>query len=1047
MLGFLEHRHVDAGMTQGNADHPRNPLARAALLLTLRRTHHFPVLMKIGSPFFFIAVLFTRSSLYIYMASYVHRIEVQYTRDPRLPTRTERFRSLGFPLRELHLVDVYTIATAQRDFSPEELSQIGAQLSNPVVQRYSVDRPTEAEFDYAIEVGFLPGVTDNAGTTARQTIEDYFNFQFGEEEAVFSSQLYLVCGDLTPEALQRLTAALANPLVNRVHVKSREEYAGKGMDVVTPFVRLHELQTAGTVDLDLPDAELARIGKEGILDPATGERRGPLALDLAQLHAIRDYFRKLGRKPTDVELESLAQTWSEHCKHTIFASAMDDDVPRGLYKTCIQAATNTIRAAKGENDICVSVFTDNSGAIVFDDEHLVTCKVETHNSPSALDPFGGALTGIVGVNRDTIGFGLGAKPCINIYGYCVGDPDTEPALFRGKNRQNPILPPRRIFEGVVRGVDVGGNCSGIPTPQGWCYFHDRYVGKPLVFAGTVGVMPRARGGRPLHEKQARPGDLIVMVGGRVGKDGIHGATFSSEALDPASPVTAVQIGDPITQKKFSDVIVKEARDLDLYRSITDNGAGGLSCSVAEMAKESGGCHVLLDRVPLKYPGMAPWEIWISESQERMTLAVPEEKIEAFMDLMQKREVEATVIGTFTDTGRCVVEYNGETVMDVDLDFLHDGLPKKHLRTEPVETVYPEPDVPCPDRLDDLLLTMLSRKNICSKEFISTRYDHTVQGGHVLGPVQGAGRVQATATLTKVVLGSMKGVGLSQGLFPSYSELDPYRMALAAIDAAVRGLVAIGVPMETIALLDNFCWCSSDEPGRLWQLKRAAFGCYDGAVGFGAPYISGKDSMFNDFSGFDADSNPVKVSVPPTLLITSIGVHPDVTTAVSMDAKFDGDLVYVVGETGEELGGSEYLAHLGIEGGSVPSLDIEAAKVRYGRMTDAIQKGLLASAFPVTHGGLLVALAKVAIAGRIGMDLAIPGGMRPDTYLFSESLGRFVVTVAPSNREAFEAIFGGDAHLLGRVGGETFRVSAGEQTLIKQPVTAMETAYKAPFGGY
>lgn len=979
------------------------------------------------------------------MASYVHRIEVQYTRDPRLPTRTERFRSLGFPLRELHLVDVYTIATARRDFSPDELSQIGAQLSNPVVQRYSVDRPTEAAFDYAIEVGFLPGVTDNAGTTARQTIEDYFGFRFGEGEAVFSSQLYLACGDLTPESLERLTAALTNPLVNRVHVRSREEYAGKGMDAVTPFVHLHELQAAGTVDLDLPDAELARIGKEGIMDPGTGERRGPLALDLAQLHAIRDYFRRLGRKPTDVELESLAQTWSEHCKHTIFASAMDD-VPRGLYKTCIQAATNTIREAKGDDDICVSVFTDNSGAIVFDDEHLVTCKVETHNSPSALDPFGGALTGIVGVNRDTIGFGLGAKPCINIYGYCVGDPDTEPALFRGKNRENPILPPRRIFEGVVRGVDVGGNCSGIPTPQGWCYFHDRYVGKPLVFAGTVGVMPRTRNGRLLHEKQALPGDLVVMVGGRVGKDGIHGATFSSEALDPASPVTAVQIGDPITQKKFSDVIVKEARDLDLYRSITDNGAGGISCSVAEMARESGGCHVLLDRVPLKYPGMAPWEIWISESQERMTLAVPEEKIEGFMDLMKRREVEATVIGMFTDTGRCVVEYGGETVMDVDLDFLHDGLPKKHLRTEPVETAYPEPDVPRPDRLDDLLLAMLKRKNICSKEFISTRYDHTVQGGHVLGPVQGAGRVQTTATLTKVVPGSMKGVGLSQGLFPSYSEIDPYRMALAAIDAAVRGLIAIGVPLATIALLDNFCWCSSDEPGRLWQLKRAAFGCYDGAVKFATPFISGKDSMFNDFSGFDADSNPVKVSVPPTLLITSIGVHPDVTTAVSVDAKFDGDLVYVVGETGEELGGSEYLAHLGIKGGSVPSLDIEAAKVRYGRMTDAITKELLASAFPVTHGGLLVALAKVAIAGRVGMDLTIPGGMRPDTYLFSESLGRFVITVAPGDREAFEEIFGGDARLLGSVGGETFRVSAGK-TLIEQPVTAMETAYKAPFGGY
>jgi phosphoribosylformylglycinamidine synthase len=294
---------------------------------------------------------------------------------------------------------------------------------------------------------------------------------------------------------------------------------------------------------------------------------------------------------------------------------------------------------------------------------------------------------------------------------------------------------------------------------------------------------------------------------------------------------------------------------------------------------------------------------------------------------------------------------------------------------------------------------------------------------------------------------MKGVGLSQGLFPSYTELDPYRMAVAAIDTAIRGLIAIGVPMDTIALLDNFCWCSSDEPERLWQLKRAALGCRDGAVGFGTPYISGKDSMYNDFSGFDADSNPVKVSVLPTLLISSIGVHPDVTTAVSMDAKFDGDLVYVVGETGEELGGSEYLAHLGIEGGTVPALDIETAKARYERVTDAIEEKLVASAFPVTHGGLLVALAKAAIAGRVGMDLAIPGGMRPDCYLFSESLGRLIVTVAPADREAFEEALGGDAHLLGRVDATTFRVTAGEGTLIEQPITTMEAAYKAPFGGY
>ena len=650
------------------------------------------------------------------------------------------------------------------------------------------------------------------------------------------------------------------------------------------------------------DRDLARLGKEGILDFVTGQRRGPLALDLPQLRTIREYFSKKGRNPTDVELESLAQTWSEHCKHTIFASPMDDDVPKGLYKTYIQGATNKIRAEKGKKDICVSVFTDNSGAIIFDEKYIVTHKVETHNSPSALDPFGGALTGIVGVNRDTIGFGLGAKPCINYYGYCVGDPESNPGLYRGKNKTNPILSPRQILDGVVRGVGVGGNCSGIPTPQGWCYFNDRYAGKPLVFAGTVGVMPLKHKGKNLFEKRAEPGDLIVMAGGRVGKDGIHGATFSSEALDPASPVTAVQIGDPITQKKLSDVIVKEARDLGLYRSITDNGAGGISCSVAEMAKECNGCHVFLDRVPLKYHGMAPWEIWISESQERMTLAIPKEKIDEFMNLAQRREVEATVIGEFTDSGRCVVEYYGDIVMDIDLDFLHDGLPKKYLKTTHTHKLFPEPDITCPTRLDQTILSMLQRKNICSKEFISTQYDHTVQGGHVLGPVQGKGRVQAPATLTRVVLDSEKGVGLSQGIFPQYSEIDPYLMAAAAIDTAIRGLVAMGISLDKIALLDNFCWCSSDEPERLWQLKQAARGCYDFATAFGTPFISGKDSMFNDFSGFDSNNTPVRISVPPTLLVSSIGIHDDVAKAISIDAKFEGDYVYVIGETFSGTGG-------------------------------------------------------------------------------------------------------------------------------------------------
>ncbi|HII99267.1 MAG TPA: phosphoribosylformylglycinamidine synthase, partial [Methanoregula sp.] len=272
------------------------------------------------------------------------------------------------------------------------------------------------------------------------------------------------------------------------------------------------------------------------------------------------------------------------------------------------------------------------------------------------------------------------------------------------------------------------------------------------------------------------------------------------------------------------------------------------------------------------------------------------------------------------------------------------------------------------------------------------------------------------------------------------------MAIAGIDTAIRGLIALGVPLDAIAILDNFCWCSSDDPVRLGQLKAAAFGCYDGATGFGTPFISGKDSMFNDFSGFDADGNRIRVSVPPTLLISSIGVHPDVTRAVSMDAKIEGDLVYVVGETRDELGGSEYFAHLGVTGPGVPALDPAAMKTRYQQMTDAISHELIASAFPVTHGGLGVALAKVAIAGGLGMDITIPADRRPDTYLFSETLGRFVVTVAPDNKRAFERTLGADAILLGRVGGRNLRIT-GRSTLAEIPVSELEREYKAPFGRY
>ncbi|MFH1218541.1 MAG: AIR synthase-related protein, partial [Candidatus Peregrinibacteria bacterium] len=676
-----------------------------------------------------------------------------------------------------------------------------------------------------------------------------------------------------------------------------------------------------------------------------------------------------------------------------------------------------------------------------DKDWVITDKAETHNSPSALDPFGGAITGIVGVNRDTIGFGLGAKPIINKYGYCIGLPDDTTPIYRDKELKNKALPPKRILEGVVEGVNAGGNCSGIPTPQGFVYFNERYKGKPLIFVGTVGLIPMEINGSPSWEKRARKDDNIVMIGGRVGQDGIHGATFSSEALSAGSPATAVQIGDPITQKKFSDAIVKEARDKGLYNSITDNGAGGLSCSVAEMAKECGGCEVELDKVPTKYPNLEPWKIWISESQERMTLAIPNNKLEEFLTLMESRGVEAAVIGKFTDSGRCKVNFKGETIMDIDLNFLHDGLPRKSLKTTYTKTKHPEPTT-LPKNHTETLLSLLSRPNITSYEFISRQYDHTVQGGAVLGPLHGKGQVNSPASVSKPFPESEKGIVCSQALNPTYSDIDTYHMAACAIDTAIRNNIAIGGNLDHMALMDNFCWCSSTDPERLGQLKSAAQAAYDYATAYSAPFISGKDSMFNDFKGFDKEGNPIKISVPPTLLISSISVIQDVIKAVSLDTKFPNDLIYLLGETLPEFGGSEYYALLNSTGNSVPQVDAKKSIPLYKTLQQAIDKRLIASALSPSLGGLAIALAKKAIAGQLGMDLNFDQNPH---LLFSESQSRFIVTIAPENKDRFETLF--SPHALTLLGKVTDSNKFTIKNIIDTDIETLTNHYKNPFEKY
>ena len=900
---------------------------------------------------------------------------------------------------------VYTI---NKFFTNPQLKSIATSLSNPLTQRTGINCAlSPKKFWWSIEIGFLPGVTDNVGATAREIIEDLLNVRFDQDDDVYSSKIMFILSPKKIKEVKKIADQLYNPLIQRCQIKSYDQFRKDGgMNKVVPEVLLSESPKTEYIDLNVSDGKLIEIS-----------RRRVLALTLPYMKAIQSHFLHLGRNPTDIEIESIAQTWSEHCKHTIFNSPLDG-IKEGLFKRYITGATEKIRREKGKNDICVSVFKDNSGAIEFNDKYLLTHKVETHNSPSSLDPFGGAITGIVGVNRDTIGFGLGAKPIANFYGFCLADPKTDVSFYRDIGLTQKMLSSRRIMDGVIEGVNVGSNQSGIPTPLGFVYFDERYRGKPLVFVGTLGLIPKKVNGKHSHVKNAKSGDYIVMIGGRVGKDGIHGATFSSEALSSGSPVTAVQIGDPITQKKLSDAIVKEARDLDLYNSITDNGAGGLSCSVSEMAKESGGCKVYLDKVPLKYPGLALWEIWLSESQERMTLAVSQKKWNRLKKLLVSRGVEATIIGKFNDSGKCQVYYGNELIMDLDMEFLHDGIPMFERKAEWSRPMHKERENKGKENFTRDLLKILSSWNVCSKEWVIRQYDHEVQGQSVLKPLVGVGNDgPGDASIIRPKFNSKKGIIISNGINPRFGLIDPYWMAASCIDEALRQVIAVGGSLKKTALLDNFCWGNTDKPDRLGSLVRASFGCYDIAKAYGVPFISGKDSLNNEYS-----VHGESISIPGTLLISAISVMEDIAKAVTMDLKEEGNLIYVIGWTKDEMGGSHYNLINNCIGNNAPIVDAKTGLKIFNRMAEAAGRGLLRACHDLSEGGIAVALAEMAFSGGFGADAElgnIPCDVKKDNViLFSESNTRFIVEVRKAHKKAFEDLMKGiPTGLIGEVSGK------------------------------
>ena len=863
-----------------------------------------------------------------------------------------------------------------------------ALLADPVTESFVVgavgsERLTAPLDGLPTVVHVLPkaGVTDPAGLSAAAAAA-----ALGQNVAIRSLRKYWL-PPLDPADVDRLAGKLlANDAIQDVVAGPLAITSLAGGRTWT-FTR----ETIPLTGLD--DAALAALSRDRCL-----------ALSVPELRAVRGHFAEAGREPAEIELETIAQTWSEHCCHKTLTSAVDHSGPTGelrygnLLKETVFAATQAIRGTLGSRDWCVSVFRDNSGVVRFDGDHDICVKVETHNHPSAIEPYGGAATGLGGVIRDVLGTGLGAKPIANLDVFCVAPSDMPAADI-----PPGVIHPRRLLAGVAAGVRDYGNRMGIPTIAGAVAFHSGYVGNPLVFCGTVGIMPRGHA-----DAAVQPGDLVVVAGGRTGRDGIHGATFSSIELTSTSETEsggAVQIGHAINEKMLTDFVLEAARQR-LFHAITDCGAGGLSSAVGEMGATLG-ADVDLEKVPLKYEGLSATEVWISEAQERMVLAVAPADWPALARIAAAEGVEATPIGTFTGSGRIVLRWQGQVAGDLECRFLHEGRPRQRLASRHAP-LPPEPLAwSAGASLADALLHVLALPDVASKERIVRQYDHEVQGCSVLKPLLGPGAGPADGTVIRGVLGRHRGIVLGLGLRHHLGRLDPYQMAAGGIVEAIANVVAAGADPDRIALLDNFCWGDTRRPESLGTLVEACRACHDLAVAFATPFVSGKDSLNNVFTFTDAAGTFREISIPPTLLVTALGQLDDVRRAISPDLKAAGNRLAIVGQTRADLAGSQLSLTGRVLGGDVPTVDVAACRSAIRAVAAASRDGLVAACHDLSDGGLVSAIAEMAIGGRLGARIlladapAAGAAVGHDLALaFAETPGRFVCEVRPEHADEF-----------------------------------------------
>lgn len=927
------------------------------------------------------------------MAIYRFVVCFNQKNDPRSAALLADARALGF--EQLKLITCQDLYFIEGQLSHEQCKQLALELlTDPVAQSADWSELPALKADsrpdpMIVEVALRPGVTD---PVADEIVRAAQELGIGAIHRASTGFRYLLHFDQSVPFLESATRSIAERLLANMVI---HRWAIGEIEPSFPSEAASS-EEVETIHVPQDDEGLMAISKE---------RRA--ALDLAEMKAVRSYFERKGRDMTDVEFEAIAQTWSEHCGHKTFKGRISVSsgnakqlVVDSLYKTFIRSATEEINAPW-----VLSAFVDNAGIIDLDGENEISFKVETHNHPSAIEPFGGANTGVGGVIRDVLG--VSHKPIANTDVLCFGNQE---ASF--DELPEGVIHPRRIMSGVVAGVQDYGNKMGIPTINGAILFDPGYAANPLVFCGTVGIALKG-----LHVRTPREGDRVIVLGGRTGRDGLRGATFSSMTMDAQTGEvsgSSVQIGNPIVEKGLVDAILP-ARDLHLYTAITDCGAGGFSSAVGEMASEIG-ADIDLTNVRLKYPGLAPWEIWLSEAQERMVLAVPPANLPKLQELCDTYNVELTDIGDFTGSGRLVVRYGQKVVLDLENEFLHNGIPQRQLKAALTQPAMPFQPIayrhPSAVNFSETLLKLLSHPNIASKASVVRIYDHEVQGGTVVKPLTG---VQNDAPSDACVLKPLgvkdrAGIAIASGINPEYGKRDAYRMARSVVDEAIRNAVAVGADPERIAILDNFCWGDPLRPETLGSLVEACRGCRDAALLFRTPFISGKDSLNNEYLGTDGKRH----AIPPTLLISSIGVVHDVTDAVSMDLKAPGDLLYLLGEIQPVFGGSHVDLATGYDSGEpVPDISLDTPRL-YHSIHQAISDKLVMACHDLSEGGLAVAAAEMCIGGRLGLELemdSVATSVAGDTVeavcervLFGETNGCLLVEVKPKNARAFESLF-------------------------------------------